>query len=490
MSPQKIGYSLIGVGGFVVLFMFLADAVGLGKGGIQAAQLLGIELGIVLIILGYAFAISSSEQGNPWAAWRTDIDRALSSPVTAIVVGVLLAFLLFSIVPMLFNSDFRFQYFYRYLPDKYPIGLDLQTLLGRVQTWFERGTPYPGDIPQFYPPLTYAFFSPLTVVDYKTAYLITTLIALVSYVILTLLLPLRMNPEGSRPVVFFLFAASLFSYGLQFELERGQYNLLTFLFVMLAVYIFHAHYKYRYIAYLLFSIAIQLKVFPAIFILMFVRDWRDWKGNLRRFAGIGLFNVALLFILGPRVFFDFTRAISQQVVTPSWNWNGNHSIQAFVFNLMKDGYRLVPPEALANLQQYSSVLTTTFLAVFALCLLLLLVLSYRHNEHGLNPYLFLVCTLGALIVPTSNDYTLSFLTAPVALVFAAIAVEKFKLRYLASLLILIAAFSFGSTLFPFKYKPYFLNNNFPALFLLLLSIVVLYLLRIRNVESNIETSPS
>ena len=52
MSPQKIGYSLIGVGGFVVLFMFIADAVGLGKGGIQAAQLLGIEFGVFLIILG------------------------------------------------------------------------------------------------------------------------------------------------------------------------------------------------------------------------------------------------------------------------------------------------------------------------------------------------------------------------------------------------------------------------------------------------------
>jgi hypothetical protein len=490
MSPQKIGYSLIGIGGFVVLFMFIADVVGLGKGGIQAAQLLGIEFGVFLIILGYAFTISASEQGTSWSDWRTRIDQVFSSPLTAIVVGVLLAFFVFSIVPMLFNSDLRFQYFYRYLPDKYPIGLDLQTLLGRVQTWFELKTPYPGDIPQFYPPLTYALFSPLTMVDYRTAYLIMTLITLVSYVILTLLLPLRMNPKGNHSIVFFLFAASLFSYGLQFELERGQYNVLTFLFIMLAVYIFHFHYKYRYIAYLLFSIAVQLKVFPAIFILMFIKDWRDWKGNIKRLVGIGLFNIALLFILGPQIVLDFVNSITQQVVTPSWNWNGNHSIQAFVFNLMKDGYRLVRPDALESLRQYSSVLTSTFLAIFALCLLLLLVLSYRHNENGLNPYLFLVCTIGALIVPTSNDYTLSFLTAPVALLFAALAVEKFKARYLASLLILVASFSFGSTLFPFKYKPYFLNNNFPALFLMLVSIVVLYLLRNRNAKSQLETGSS
>jgi hypothetical protein len=490
MSPQKIGYSLIGIGAVIVFFMFIADAVGLGKGGIQAAQLLGIELGVLLIILGYAFSMAGSGPGNSWVEWRTRIDQVFSSPLTAVVVGVLLAFFVFSIVPMLFNQDLRFQYFYRYLPDKYPIGLDLQTLLGRVQTWFALKTPYPGDIPQFYPPLTYAFFSPLTMVDYRTAYLIMTLITLVSYVILTLLLPLRMNPKGNHSIVFFLFAASLFSYGLQFELERGQYNVLTFLFIMLAVYIFHFHYRFRYIAYLLFSIAVQLKVFPAIFILMFINDWRDWKGNIKRFVGIGLFNAALLFILGPQVLFDFTRAITQQVVTPSWNWNGNHSIQAFVFNLMKDGYRLVRPDALESLRQYSYILTSTFLAIFALCLILLLVLAYRHNENGLNPYLFLICTIGALIVPTSNDYTLSFLTAPVALLFAAVAVDKFKARYLASLLILVAAFAFGSTLFPFKYKPYFLNNNFPALFLILVSIVVLYLLRRRDVESEIAVSNS
>jgi hypothetical protein len=488
MSPQKIGYSLIGIGCFVVLFMFLADVIGLGKGGIQAAQLLGIELGILLIILGYAFAVSSSEQGNSWAGWRARVDQVLSSPVVAVVLGVLIAYFLFMIVPM-FLHDLRITYFNRYIPDRYPIGWDLETLLNRIKTWFEIKTPYPGDIPQFYPPLTYVFFSPLTMVEYRTAYLVMTLVTLVSYVFLTLLLPVWMKPDGNQALVYFLFAASLTSYGLQFELERGQYNVLTFLLGMLAIYIFHYHYKFRYIAYLLFSIAVQLKIFPAIFILMFVKDWRDWKGNIQRFLGIGLLNLALLFILGPRVFFDFISAVTEQVVAPSWNWNGNHSIQAFVFNLMRDGYGLLQPAALEALQQYSAALTSAFLAIFALCLILVLVLAYRRNEKELNPYLLMVCTMGALILPTSNDYTLAFLTAPVALLFAAVAVEKFKARYLANLLILLAAFSFGSTLFPFKYKPYFLSNNFPALFLLLLSVVVLYLLRIRDVESNIETSP-
>lgn len=485
MPPRKIGYILIGTGVFIVLLMLIADVVGLGSGGIQAAQLLGMELGLLVVIVGYAFALSASEGATPWAGWKAGMDRFFSSPITAILAGVLSAYFLFSIIPMFFHEDLRFQYFNRYLPDRYPIGVDMQTLLGRIDTWFEIGTPYPGDIPQFYPPLTYAFFSPLTLVEYRTAFLITTLITLAGYVLITLTLPVKMTPGGRHSIVFLLFAAGLFSYGLEFELERGQYNVFTFLLIMLAVYIYHFHHRSRYIAYLLFSLAVQLKVFPAIFIFMFVRDWRDWRGNLRRFAGLGLFNLVLLFILGYRVFVEFLGVVTQQVLAPTWSWNGNHSIQAFVFNLTRDGYGLVGPDVLETVSRHASLITWTFLAIFLLCLLLVLLHSYRHNESEINPYLFLVCTLGALIIPTSNDYTLSFLIGPAALLFAVVAAGSFKSSYTASLLIFLASLSFASTLFPFKYKPYFLNNNFPALFLMLVAVTALYLLRNRKTDAEV-----
>lgn len=491
MSIQKVGYSLIGIGILVVLFMLFVDLIGLGNSGIQAAQLLGMEGGAFIIILGYFLVAKPSRKNDTWAERRTRLARALSSPAMAILVGVLAGFFVFSIIPMFLNTDLRFQYFNRYLPDKYPIGLDLQTLLGRIETWFEIGTPYPGDIPQFYPPLTYAFFSPLTLLDYPSAYLTMTLVTLISYVFLTLLMPIWMNSRENHAIVFFLFAISLFSYGLQFELERGQYNVLIFLFCILAVYIHHFHHTLRHIAYLLFSIAVQLKVFPAIFIFMFIRDWKDWKGNIKRLLGLGLFNIALLFILGPRVVIDFLNAISRQVVAPTWNWNGNHSIQAFVFNLMKDGYGLIQPDALASLRNYSSLITAVLLVIFAVCLVSLLVTSYRRNEGGLNPYLLMVCTIGALTIPTSNDYTLSFLTAPVAILLSGIPIANaFRTRYLASLLIAILSFAFSSTLFPFKYKPYFLNNNFPALFVILIAVTLLYFLRNRSTESERTTGRS
>ncbi len=227
MSAKKIGYPLIGIGVFIIFIMLIVDSIGLGSGGIQAAQLLGIEVGVFVIFLGYFFLVTSSEKTNV-LEWRDQLSRFFSSPVVAVLIGVLAAYFVFSIVPMLLNSDLRFQYFSRYLPDKYPIGLDLQTLLNHVKTWFEIKTPYPGGIFQFYPPLTYAFFSPLTMLDYRTAYLVMILVTLISYVVLTLLIPVRMHFSFSSQVslhriclVFHCCPVEGFSSHIYFDVHQG-----------------------------------------------------------------------------------------------------------------------------------------------------------------------------------------------------------------------------------------------------------------------------
>ena len=41
---------------------------------------------------------------------------------------------------------------------------------------------------------------------------------------------------------------------------------------------------------------------------------------------------------------------------------------------------------------------------------------YRQKQNGINPFLLLACTIGALLIPSvSNDYKLSILAAPVAI---------------------------------------------------------------------------
>jgi hypothetical protein len=392
-----------------------------------------------------------------------------------IMLGFILVYVLLYVFPVFFNADQRMVYFNRYIPDKYPIGLDLSITMGSVEPWVTTGqSPYPQ---LFYPPLTYIIFAPLALIDARASYFLITALTLLSYCLLAVLAIFQIRDKRDYSMLALVFVSGLISYGFQFELERGQFNVITFFLCMLAIHIFWHQPQFRYLAYLLFSMAIHIKLYPAIFILLFITDWHDWKTNIKRVGGLALFNFALLFVLGYSNFVGFIDAVLVQLRTPSWGWNGNHSVQTFVYNFLKDGYNLLSEETLTLLQQNSGLLSTTLLIVILACILAILIRTYIRRENGFNPYLFLACTLGALIIPTSNDYTLPILVAPIAIFFCTLpAINEFKNRPLAILLLLIISISYSSILYPFKYKPYFLNNSFPPLFLILVSLTLLYFL--------------
>jgi hypothetical protein len=100
---------------------------------------------------------------------------------------------------------------------------------------------------------------------------------------------------------------------------------------------------------------------------------------------------------------------------------------------------------------------------------------YRLNEPGFNPILLLVCTLGALTIPVSNDYTLPVLVAPLALFFSGLQPGlNIGKSFFSILLVLVTSTAYASLLFPFKYKPYFMNNSFPPLLIILISATLWY----------------
>jgi hypothetical protein len=487
MTIKKIGVGLISIGILGILFSLLMDVLPGGNPGIQSAQIFGIEISIVLLLIGVWFLLSASgEQIDMAEQIRQGVQGLLGLPVIAwVIVGFLIAYLLFVFSPMFLNPTLRIDYFVRYLPDKSPIGADLTIVLELMKNWFASGqTPY---AVQFYPPFVYVFFAPLLLIpDYPTLYKFFALLSLFSYCVLTLILPLKFSDRKNIALILLLFFTGLYSYGFQFELERGQYNVLTMLLCLWGIYIFHYQPKYRIFAYLLFSSAIQLKLYPAIFILLLIEDWRNWRSNLRRFAGLALFNILLLFVMGQRIFLDFLQAVTRQLAPTGWTWNGNHSIKAFVYNLLKDGYGLIGSPTLEQLRQNSKLIEVLLFSIFLVSLAVAVWIAYRRNRAGLDPYLLLTCTIGALIIPISNDYTLSFLTAPVAIFLSNLAeTRNTSYRLISMLLILGIAFAYASVLVPFKYKPYYLNNAFPPLFLILLFATILNWIRYKYPEPSV-----
>lgn len=486
MTLKKMGFFLLVLGIIGVIFSFMGDILPGGTHGIQSAQILGIEISILLALLG-GWAILSATDESIDLAQRIlqSIRRVLDLPVFAwVLIGFLIAFALFVISPMFLNPTLRMIYFTRYIPDTSPIGNDLIAILDLMQGWFIEGqSPY---VLQFYPPFTYVFFAPLLLVqDYPTLYKYFTIFSLLSFCFLTFILPIKISGMKNIPIILLLFITGLSSYGFQFELERGQYNVFTLLLCLWAIYIFHRQPKYRIFAYLLFSIAVQLKIYPAIFILMFVDDWKNWKRTLLRFTGIALFNVLLLLIMGTRIFLDFLHSVTAQLDAPGWTWNGNHSMNAFVYNLTKDGFGIISSSTVEMLRQNSELIETLLLMVFIVCLAIAIWIAYQRDKVGLDPYLLLTCTIGGLIIPISNDYTLSILAAPLAVFLSAIPqIRNLSQQFICILSTLAISFAYTSTLIPFKYKAYYLSNAFPALFLILIFATILNLIRYRHGENS------
>lgn len=483
---RKLSFGVIGIGILGAAVSLLVDFLPGAKAGIQSAQILGIEISIIILLIGIWMMIAAKENEHfdVRERIRNLAQQVIDLPVIAwVLAGFLIAYILFFVMPMFMDSSLRMNYFWRYLPDRLPIGSDLVIILELAKGWFTTNqSPY---TIQFYPPFTYIFFAPLLLVDhYPTLYKFFTLFMVISYCFLTLILPLKMTGRKHFPLIILFFVTGLTSYGLQFELERGQYNVFTFLLCLWAIYIFHYHPRYRIFAYLLFSLSIQLKLYPAIFIVMLIDNWKDWKSILLRFTGLAVLNILLLFIMGPQIFLDFLGSVLNQMSTPGWTWNGNHSINAFVFNLAKDGYRILSPGTLDAVKQNAGLIETFLFLIFVSLFISAVLISFRRDRPGPDPYLLIACMIGALVIPISNDYTLSMLAAPAALLLVSSPAAKNNAQKLLSILMITGiSFSYASTLIPFKYKPYYLNNAFPTLFLILIFATVLNFIRYKNAEA-------
>jgi len=481
---KKIGFILITIGILFVVTFALADVVGLGRrGAIGAAQLLGIELGAILILIGIGFIMI--DWSGEWEAGkriRGMLAQILELPPTVWAISTFLVlYVLFFIYPMFFSGHV-IHYFVKYIPDAWVtrIGFDIEFTVSRIGGWLTLNrSPYLDG--SLYSPLTIAIFAPLLIIGYPAYYKFITIMTLLCYVFAGLLIPLLTGPKRNYTPLLLFFMTGLFSYGFQFELERGQFNMIAFASCLLAIYLYHFHHEFRYFAYLLFSLAIQLKFYPVIFTFMFVREWRDWKNNVRRILGLGVFNFSLLFVLGYRIFADFFRTITALQASPQRDQPQELSIKGFVYALTTDGFGITQTN---NLTQYSGLIEGFLVVLFGLCLFSVIVHAYMHQQNGLNTHLLGICTIGALILPAASfDYKLPLLTAPMAMILSSLPSFRSDRTKIVSIVVIIMTSAYWSTLYPYIVKPSFFSRNSPALFIILISITILYFLANGKSES-------
>lgn len=361
----------------------------------------------------------------------------------AVCGGWFCAYLLLFVYPVFLNNG-QAMAFPHPVPSLDPIGADLRMTLGFSRTWLETGNPSAG-----YPPLSAVGFAALMALPFSAAYMLMIALTLLAFISVALVLPLRVCERADRAAVVMVTLAGLFSYGLQFEFERGQSNVLVMACVAWGLFWFHrgASCGSRWAAYALFSAAIQFKLYPAIFVFAFAKDARAWKQNLARWAGLGAVNVALLFALGPRAFADFFHLLKDQASDP-YVWAGNHSILGF------------------TLWVHHPWIEPAFAAVYAACFLWALGRQIWPGGPGQFAGLLLMSALGAMLIPgASHDYKLPLFT--MAFAFFTGAAQPLSLRGLrgawAAGLFVAIGFLQAWTQYSYVVKPVGLQNNAPFL---------------------------
>lgn len=476
MLTKKIGYILALIGAMTVLASVLIDYIGQSDQRLGASQLLGLEAGVLILLFSlWLVFLYPNQEIDIRQSISVGMERVSRLPTSAwVLLGFLIAYVAFFLFPVFLNSERTMHFITRFLPNANPIGVDIQAVIRYIQDWLTSNeSPY-ADGFIAYPPLALVLFAPLLLIGYPAYYYVITFISLLSYTVSSLWIPLLDTRGKNIALILFLFALGLFSYGFQFEMERGQSNIIAFSLALIGLYLYHARDDFRFLGYLFFTIGVQLKIYPVILVVMFITERVDWKGNAKRIAGILLVNFALLFVLGFQMFAGFLHSVRHNQLHIS-TWNGNHALKSFVTYLVSNRLEVFGPGRFATFLQNQGLVEILLLTVLGLCLIAVLAFSYFRGRSGFNPYLLVICTICALIVPSiSNDYKLPILTAPMALLWCNITIPDHGLRKgLSILLIVITSLGYWSIQYPPLVKPEFLNRNFPALFILLLAVTLL-----------------
>jgi hypothetical protein len=399
--------------------------------------------------------------------------RENESIINYILAGFGFAFLLFFFIPAFLNPEHKMMFPGTFMAADF-IGSDLKTIVLFVGNYFNDGiSPYMGEY--YYPPFTVLFFAPFMVLPHFGAYVLITIFSFSLYLLYLAFYPLKLsNNKFFTPLLVFFVITGLLSYGFQFEIERGQFNVISVVLCVTAIYIFHNKPKLRLLAYFLFIISVQLKIYPIIFILLLVDDWHAWKQNLLRFAILGFVNVLFLFVMGAGLFSDFLYNVFYYTENPV-SWTGNHSISSFITLVTQKSVERLGITHLAWTASFAPAVRIFLLLSYLLILIFTIKGIYKRNEKGFNNILFFVCMIGAQIIPpVSHDYKLALMTLPVVLLF--IDFEKLwcgTSDNITKVLLLFASFLYSSLLFSYTTKHIYIGNSFPVLFLMLLVMVYL-----------------
>ena len=204
-----------------------------------------------------------------------------------------------------------------------------------------------------------------------------------------------------------------FTYPVFFLFDRGNYLMLTFVFLYLFVYYCYTCPKLSLVC---LSAAIAMKIYPVFFLLLFLVEKR-WKDIGKVIFWTGCFSIIPLFLFRGSFFdnlvnflthlFSFSGGYDTEIANMAWNLSllGIIKIPIMLFNQGEVPYSVEMPYLLLGI------------------LLVSIVIYLLIKETRLSRKITYLLALQLLIMPLSIDYALVFLYIPLLLLLGTAKLE-------------------------------------------------------------------
>jgi hypothetical protein len=296
-----------------------------------------------------------------------------------------------------------------------PAGIDFRHgLYEPAQVLIRGGNPYT-DYGHAYPPFSLLVGIPFQLLDENIAYLVHIWLLLgMNIACLWIALSVSKaafseqsdaNDAADHVLAFPLFCVLVLwlvtSYGFLFSIERGNFDIYTQVAALGGLWLMVKRPKSLWLQVLCFSVAAHLKVYPAILFALVL-----WKHGRKSLLPLAVVNLAFLLYLGPANVGHFLASMTGMAQWPFLS-QGNHSAASFanMVNHYLSG---------RGMGQVPTVLF--YIAPVAIWLTACIYLVRRKFSAAGAAWLYM-CSVPMmnLIPPTSHDYKLVLLGAPLAM---------------------------------------------------------------------------
>lgn len=373
--------------------------------------------------------------------------------------------------------------FKSFLSILHPFGIDYNAVYNDARgALHDFGNYVPGNI--IYPPFNAVLNIPTALFPYNIAYtlqiillyliniIVVFMIVNISFAIILPSFRVSQSDEKNyfsllKIIIIVLFSfLQVMSYGFLFSIERGNCDIYALFFCILALWQMIKRPSNIWMQCLFISIAVHIKLYPVILMPLLL-----WLHRRKSILPLITINIFLLFILGPKVGFNFIKGMISFSQEP-YVWIGNHSAFSYVMQTSSSIF--------SNEQRN---IIYTYFPIILWCISIIALFKRGLNSTNILLYFLASIFLMSILPTTSHDYKLVIQIFPI-LALSSLFILNFVKNGNSNLLSVIYLIFLTFVMFILLnisrsyVNPFFAENKYP--FILILQIFSTFIIVFYN----------